>query len=153
MAPRRPLVTFGISTHCISDAIDEADTLGLVDCRRGRRRIASVYALNWLPLMDGTPAGNRWRSYRNPTLADPEGEILSAEVHSKGSAEVHSKPPVMSAEVHSKPPDSLSAEVHSPSRRSSYQGGADYSGVGGRGERAPANGDARRTWPARAAKP
>ena len=53
-APRRQLADFGIGEHFISDAINEAEALGLIDVSRGQRRRASTYTLNWLPLHDGT---------------------------------------------------------------------------------------------------
>jgi hypothetical protein len=67
-APQEQLVAFGIGCRYVADAIREAEDLGLVDCSRGGMRVATTYALTWLPLHDGTPANNRWRCYRNPKL-------------------------------------------------------------------------------------
>ena len=48
--------------------LDTASGLGLVDCLRGGRRVASKYALTWLPLHNGTAATNQWRTFQNPKL-------------------------------------------------------------------------------------
>jgi hypothetical protein len=69
MAPRRQLARFGISTHCLSSAITEAERLGLVDCRHGKGRRPSVFVLTWLPMMDGSLPSNRWRTFHNPALS------------------------------------------------------------------------------------
>jgi hypothetical protein len=67
--PREHLRAFGIARRFASTAIDEAEALGLVNCYRGGMRVATTYALTWLPLHDGTPATNQWRSYRNSKLS------------------------------------------------------------------------------------
>jgi hypothetical protein len=67
-APYRQLEAFGIPSHYVADAIGQAEELGLVDCHRGGIRIATTYAVTWLPLHDGAPATDRWRTYRNPDL-------------------------------------------------------------------------------------
>jgi hypothetical protein len=77
IAPQRQLIAFGIGAHFVVGAINETDTIGLVDCMRGRGRRPSVYALTWLPLLNGTLPTNRWRSYRNPLLANWD-EIMTA---------------------------------------------------------------------------
>jgi hypothetical protein len=103
-APRRQLVAFGIGTHFVSEAIEIADSLGLVDCHRGGMRVATKYALTWLPQQDGTPATNRWRAFRNPELA-PVGiqtiRNLSAKEHSGLGAKQHSDGPNLTAKQHS----------------------------------------------------
>lgn len=71
LAPRQQLEDFGIGARHISPAIEEAVALGLVDVRRGIGRRASVYALTWLPLHDGTEPSNRWLS-----VATSEGKSL-----------------------------------------------------------------------------
>jgi hypothetical protein len=68
-APHRQLRALGIDAHYVAGAIREAEEVGLVDCIRGGMRIATMYALTWLPLYDGTPASNRWRAWRNPHRA------------------------------------------------------------------------------------
>jgi len=61
-------VQSGIGLRLITDAINEAEEFGLVDCRRGGQRVATTYTLTWLPLHDGAPASNRWRAYQSLTL-------------------------------------------------------------------------------------
>jgi hypothetical protein len=68
-APYRQLEAFGIPSPCVAEAIREAEELGLVDCHRGGIRIATTYAITWLPLHNSAGATNRWRTYRNPDLA------------------------------------------------------------------------------------
>lgn len=67
-APYAHLEVFGIAPRHVAPSIREAEDLGLVDCSRGGRRVATTYGLAWLPLHDGTQASNRWRTYRNPAL-------------------------------------------------------------------------------------
>jgi hypothetical protein len=67
-APHRQLEAFGINARYVGDAIREAEELGLVDCSRNGLRVASTYALTWLPGHDGTSASDNWRAYRNPAL-------------------------------------------------------------------------------------
>jgi hypothetical protein len=62
-APHRDLAQIGVARRFAADAIREAEEHGLVDCIRGGMRVATSYALTWLPLSDGTPASNRWRTY------------------------------------------------------------------------------------------
>lgn len=64
---------YGIHRRYTTGAIVEAEKLGLVDCRRGGQRVATLYALTWLPLHDGTSAANRWRDYRScqPSVSSP----------------------------------------------------------------------------------
>lgn len=61
VAPRKQLVSFGIGSHFISRAIEEAECVGLLDCIRGTGRAPNRYTLTWLPFADGTAPGNRWR--------------------------------------------------------------------------------------------
>ncbi len=67
-APQRQLKDFGIGARYVTEAIHEAEELGLVDGYHQGQRMAATYALTWLPLHDGTPATNRWLTYRNPDL-------------------------------------------------------------------------------------
>jgi hypothetical protein len=60
LAPRRQLEEFGIGQHFVSGAIEEAESLGFVDCKRGVGRRPSSYALSWLSLADDTPPSNRF---------------------------------------------------------------------------------------------
>jgi len=68
-APYHQLEQVGIGARYIAGTINEADLLGLVDCHRGGRRVATTYTLTWLPRCDGTPQTDRWRTYRNPELS------------------------------------------------------------------------------------
>jgi hypothetical protein len=61
VAPRQQLVGFGIGCRFISQAIAEADDLGLIDVSRGKGRAPNRYALTWLPLKGGNEPTNRWR--------------------------------------------------------------------------------------------
>jgi hypothetical protein len=61
LAPYRQLEHFGFHPNLIAGTIEEALRVGLVECRRGTGRRASVYALTWLPFSDGTEPSNRWR--------------------------------------------------------------------------------------------
>ena len=76
MAPYEQLEAFGIGVRYIADAIREAEELGLADCFRGGLRIATTYALTWIPSHEGSPATNRWRAYRNPALKALKPENL-----------------------------------------------------------------------------
>ena len=79
-APYRQLEAFGVRARHIANAIRETEELGLVDCYRGGMRVATTYALTWLPLHDGTPASNRWRFYQNPKLEPfPKPKARAAE--------------------------------------------------------------------------
>src|SRR5262245_60266061 len=60
-APYNQLKAFGIGTHYIADAISEVEEKGLVDCRYNGMRVATAYAIGWLPLHDGTPPADRWK--------------------------------------------------------------------------------------------
>jgi hypothetical protein len=64
VAPRTQLAAFGMSKHCISAAITEAESLGLIDVIRGTGRAPNRYALTWLPLKGSTEPTNRWRHYQ-----------------------------------------------------------------------------------------
>jgi hypothetical protein len=61
IATRRQLQKAGVPARCVTDAIEQAKSLGLVDVKRGIGRRPSTYALTWLPLADGIPASDRWR--------------------------------------------------------------------------------------------
>ncbi len=125
-APYRQLVAFGISSRLVAAHIREAEELGLVDCCRGGMRIATGYAVSWLPLYDGTPATNRWRTYRNPALPpmpQPKSRNLPAKVSAGLPAEVSADAPNLPAEVSADAPENLPAEVSALSRKASYQGG------------------------------
>jgi hypothetical protein len=48
-APYGQLEQFNINARFVSEAIAEAEKLGLVDCHRGGMRVATTYTINWLP--------------------------------------------------------------------------------------------------------
>ena len=60
VAPHRQLEEFGIGARLVSGAIEEAERLGLVDCRRGVGRRPSLFELTWLPPSDGAAPSNRF---------------------------------------------------------------------------------------------
>ena len=109
LAPRRQLYAFGIGAHFITDAIDELERGGLVDCQRGVGRRPSSYTLTWLPMADGSAPIDRWRS------------VVDA-VSTQNECQTASTKPVAAAKQHSQRPKSSSAKQHPPSR-TSYQGG------------------------------
>jgi hypothetical protein len=127
LAPRRQLMEFGIGAHFVSDAIDEVDRLGLVDCRRGLGRRPSIYALTWLPLADGSEPSNGWRV----ASAKEHSQEISA-VSTFNECQTALTKPVASAKQHSQSPKTSSAKQHSPSR-SSYQDGAECSDLSEQG--------------------
>jgi hypothetical protein len=67
-APYRQLVDFGIGDHLVAPAIRETEELGLIECHHGGMRVATTFALAWLPLADGKLAAGAWRDYHNPSL-------------------------------------------------------------------------------------
>jgi hypothetical protein len=89
-APHRQLEDFGIGARYIAGAVREAEELGLVDCHRGGMRVATTYALTWLPLHDGKPAGNRWCAFSNPKLR-PLRAPKSKNLPSEGKAALPSE--------------------------------------------------------------
>ena len=109
MAPRRQLWDFGIGAHFVSDAIEEVERAGLVDCKRGTGRRPSYYGLTWLPPADGSPPSNRWA-------------VVSA-VSTQNECQTALTMPVANAEQHSQRPKSSSAKQHSPSRISYHSSG------------------------------
>jgi hypothetical protein len=134
-APYEQLETFGVGARYLADAIREAEDLGLVDCRRGGMRVATIYALTWLPLYDGTPATHRWRLYRNLDLRPPPTQKIKnlpakgkAELPAKGKAD-GAKIPKSTRKREGRSAENLPAKWKVLSRRS-YQGGAIVSEVG-----------------------
>jgi hypothetical protein len=89
-APQRHFEVFGIGARYVTEAIREPEELGLVDSNHPRQRVATTYALTWLPLHDGTPATNRWQTYHNPDLK-PLPAPTSKALPSKGKARLPSK--------------------------------------------------------------
>jgi hypothetical protein len=62
LAPREQLEEYGIGAHFISDAVDQAEQLGLIDCERGAGKRPSRYGLTWIKRHDGSEPSNRWRA-------------------------------------------------------------------------------------------
>ena len=143
-APRRQLEAFGVGARHLTDTIRETEELGLVDCHRGGMRVATAYALTWLPLHDGTPASNRWQAFRNPALAPlpgPKSRNLPAKGKSALPAKGKSDSPNLPAKGKSACPQSLLAKGKHLYRKS-YQDGATVSvekGAAGAAPGRPAN--------------
>ena len=118
VAPRRQLERFGVGARHISPAIEEAERLGLVDCKRGIGRRPSSCALTWLPLSDGSAPSNRWRA-----LMTSEGKSLQMTSqgkclgYPKGSHKARSD---FRMEVTKPQNKGIPREV--PYKKSSYQG-------------------------------
>jgi hypothetical protein len=68
IVPHRQMIGRVGHPSLIAGHIERAEEVGFIQSSRGGMRVATRYALTWLPLFDGTPASNRWRQYRNPTL-------------------------------------------------------------------------------------
>jgi len=81
LAPRRQLIAFGIHAHFVSAAIEEAEHVGLVDCKRSVGRAPNTYGLTWLPLGDDPPT-HRWRNH-NATAAEVIAERKAAKTRKK----------------------------------------------------------------------
>jgi len=129
IASHRQLCSAGINNgERVTEAIDEAEHLGLVTVERGDRRRPNRFALTWLPLSDGTPANNKWRD--NPPSKPPK------KVRDNRPLRVRDNPPSKVAVMRDNPPSKPPKKVRDnrPSLyRSSYQGGAVVS-VGGEQE-------------------
>jgi hypothetical protein len=118
-APHRQLQTFGVGDRYVTAAIRETEELGLVDCHRGGMRVATMYALTWIPNHDGAPASNKWRAYRNPNLpthSAPESRNLP--VKGKAALPVKGKAdePNLPIEGKAGSPEILPVKGKSPSR-------------------------------------
>jgi hypothetical protein len=138
-APHRQLEAYGVGARLVAGAIREVEDLGLVACNRGGMRIATTYALTWLPLHDGTPASNRWRLYRNPDLAPlaqpkarnlpSEGEADCGNLPHEGEAALPSEGeadgPNLPHEGEADGPKNLPHEGEALLREDSYQGRGD----------------------------
>jgi len=124
-APYRQLVAFGIGARFIAEHIREAERLGLVQCNRGGMRVATTYALTWLPTADG-PATDAWREYRNQEL-QPMTKIRN--LPAKGDAALPAKGDADGANLPAKgdadTPQNLPAKGDALLKKSSYQGGDD----------------------------
>ena len=89
-APYRQLKDrVGIDVKYAAEAIREAERLGLVDCRRGGRRVATTYTLTWLPSHDGKGSTNRWRDHSRPVSPRPKFRNLTVKCHAELHVECH----------------------------------------------------------------
>jgi hypothetical protein len=125
-APWQQLEAYGIGARHIAEAIKEAERLGLVEVHRHGMRTASTYTLTCLH--DGNSAS--WRVFRNPDLAPlpvPKSRNLphkgKAALPSEGKADGPNLPHKGKADG----PKNLPSQGKVLSRRSSYQGGREYS--------------------------
>jgi hypothetical protein len=125
-APHRQIIEFGICPRHTAAAIREAEELGVIDCVRGGMRVATTYALAWLPLHDGTAATNRWRAYSNLALR-PVPQPKSRNLPEKGKATLPEKGkadrPNLPEKGKADGPENLPEKGQALSR-SSYQGSA-----------------------------
>jgi len=64
MATYDQLVKFGFSRRKIGAAIEEAEKLGLIRCKRGWKRRPSTYRLTFYPNRDRNPPTNEWKNYQ-----------------------------------------------------------------------------------------
>src|SRR5579863_1943732 len=125
-APYRQLEAYGVGARYCADAIREAEDLGLVNCDRGGKRVATTYTLTWLPLHNGGPVTHRWHTYRNAELK-PIWASKIRNLPSEGSAGL---PPEGKAEGVQLPREGKAESLKTlPSEgralsRSSYQDGA-----------------------------
>jgi hypothetical protein len=130
LAPREQLEKCGIGARHISPAIEEAERVGLVDCKRGVGQRPSMYTLTWLQLSDGSDPSNRWRFY----LATSEGKPLlmtsegKSQGYPKGSHKARSD---FRREVTN--PQNNDFRREAPLKKRSYQGGDAGSVLEGRG--------------------
>jgi hypothetical protein len=67
MATYDQLVGFGIRRNSIAAAIRDAQGVGLIECSKGPRLIATRYTLTFYAVNDAAPT-NRWRFYRGKPL-------------------------------------------------------------------------------------
>ena len=81
VAAIRQLIAFGIHAHFVSAAIEEAERVGLVDCRRSVGRAPNTYGLTWLPRGDDPPT-HRWRQH-DTTAAEVIAERRAAKTRKK----------------------------------------------------------------------
>ena len=66
-APYNQLEAFSLTRECICEAIEEAISLGLVRRLKQHYRLASEYALTWLPVGDQPPT-NDWKRTTEETV-------------------------------------------------------------------------------------
>jgi hypothetical protein len=129
LAPWDQLEASGIGHRLVSAAIEEAERLGLVDCRRGVGRRASAYALTWLPLSDGTAPSNRWQHSEMGHEGDPlemghEGDPQRVTKVTHKPVVGHEGDPLQPVMGH----EGDGHEGDPPYRKASYQDGAKGKG-------------------------
>jgi hypothetical protein len=126
LAPRRQLEAWGIPARHISDAINGASRLGLVDCIPGVGRRPSRFSLTWHTLRDGTPPSNRWRVLKDDELREHgEAVVKASRGYPKGSHKGIRREvikPVTTSEGKSLDPKTRVSEGTAPIRVS-YHGG------------------------------
>jgi hypothetical protein len=130
-APYAQLEAFGIGARFVGPSILQVEALGLVACSRGGMRVATTYALTWLPLHDGTPATNDWLTYRNPTLP-PLPKPKSRNLPDKGKVGLPSQGKVDDPNLPDKGKVDRPETLPSQGKvlyRESYQDGAEYSSL------------------------
>src|SRR3954470_9417010 len=91
LAPRRQLIAFGVHPAFISGAIQEAERVGLVDCKHGIGRAPSLYSITWLSRGPGEPPTDRWKH-----CDAAAAELLAA----RKQAKTRRKPSVASSKVY-----------------------------------------------------
>jgi len=110
-APREQLEKYGIGSHFISDAINQAEQLGLVHCQRGIGKRSSLYALTSLLLRGGVMTAVSTSNDCQTAVTNP---VATAKQQSLGRKSRGAKQQYLS--------------------RDSYQGGAVVSQVEGQGK-------------------
>lgn len=118
-APRQQLHAFGIGTHFVSAAIKSTEERGLIQCHRAGMRVATTYALTWLPTSDGMPPTHAWRCFedaRVAPLSQPKIRNLAAKEQSGLGAKQQSDGLKLTAKEQSDDPKSLGAKQQHPYR-------------------------------------
>jgi hypothetical protein len=94
MATYDQLQKFGIRRNSIAGAIAHAEDVGLIECRKGPRQIATRYTLTFYAVNDAAPT-NRWRFYRGTPLR----RIVPVRKTHAPAPETGGKPPRVSGGV------------------------------------------------------
>jgi hypothetical protein len=124
-APHRQLAKFGVCHRFVADAIREAEEHGLIECNRGGMRVATNYALTWLPLHDGTAASNRWRSFRPTMLTNTGKKNQKSAPQREGSSasQREGRSGKSAPQREGRCPPKSAPQREGALKRSSYQGG------------------------------
>jgi hypothetical protein len=118
-APRQQLHAFGIGTHFVSAAIQSTEERGLIQCHRAGMRVATTYALTWLPTCDGVPPTHAWRRFQDTRLtplSQPKIRNLAAKEQSGLGAKQQSDGSKLTAKEQSDGLESLGAKQQHPYR-------------------------------------